>query len=171
MFEIIFLLLVSAALFILVFARPKFTPPQTAPSDQRTYNQFKAVPSLFASRAELRFFLALDKVLPDGYYVMSKVRLEDVICVKPSVKDAEAKWKLRARVKSRHVDFLIIDNAGKPLMGIELDGPHHDQDDAFHADTLKNGLFQAANIPLTRVGANEDHLARCQQLVRDILVL
>ncbi|MGJ8563430.1 MAG: DUF2726 domain-containing protein [Alphaproteobacteria bacterium] len=169
MFEVIFLMLVSAAVCVWVFARPKFSPPKTAPSDQRTYNQFEAAPSLFASRAELRFFLVLVRVIPEDYFVMSKVRLEDIIGVKPSVKNAEARWKLRARVKSRHVDFLIIDNVGAPVMAIELDGPHHDGPEAFHSDTLKNGLFKAANIPLRRIGHDEDYLQRCQALISEIV--
>ncbi len=169
MLEIIFIVLVIAGLGLWAFGRPKFTPPKTAKSDQRTYRQFEAAGSLFVNRAEMGFYHALRRELPEDFCLMSKVRLEDIICVKAGVKDAEARWKLRARVKSRHVDFLIIDDIGTPIVAIEVDGPSHQSAESFEADTLKNGLFKAAGIPLRRVLSSEDYHARAKAISVEIL--
>ncbi len=171
MFEFIIISLLIAGLAIWFFARPKFQTPQTRPSDQRTYKQFEAASSLFVNRAEMRFYHALRKALPEGFYLMSKVRLEDVIGVKAEVKNPEARWKLRARVKSRHVDFLVIDEVGAPIMGIELDGAAHNDEESFHADTLKNGLFKTTGVPLERIGADENFALVTESLRGKIMMI
>ncbi len=168
MFEFIIIALLIAAIAVWFFGRPKFEQPKTAPSDQRTYDQFEAVPSLFVNRTELGFFHALRRDLPAGYSVHSKVRLEDIICVRPTIKNPEARWKLRARVKSRHVDFLVVDEAGGPVLGIELDGAVHQTPETFNADTLKNGLFKAAGIPLERIPADADSLGAARTIALNI---
>ncbi len=87
---------------------------------------------------------------------MSKVRLEDIIRVKPGIRNKEIYWKLRQRVNSRHVDFLIINKQGRPVMAVELDGPGHHRPESKNADDLKNGLFKQAGIPLSRVIVGEN---------------
>lgn len=168
MAEFIIIGLIVTGLGLWFFARPKFDIPKTAPSDQKIYRQFEAAHSVFVNRAEVSFFSAMCRAVPDGFHVLSKVRLEDIIGVKKSIKDPEAKWKLRARVKSRHVDFLIIDAAGKPVAGIEIDGPIHESEDQFNADTLKNGLFKAADVPLIRIPAGTDSF-KAAESVNDLL--
>ena len=111
--------------------RGDFSPPETAPSDARTYGAFEVVPSLFVNRSELAFFHALDRALPKGFYLHSKTRLEDIIRVKPYI-TGEGRWKLRGRVKSRHVDFLITDGNGVPHIAIELDGSSHTELSLIH---------------------------------------
>jgi len=82
--------------------------------------------------------------------------LEDVIGVRRDITYNPLKWLLRGRVKSRHIDFLIIDRSGRPRIAIELDGPHHTRDDAKNADALKNGLFKASKIQFYRVKTGEN---------------
>lgn len=165
MFEIAFLVLIALALILLYFGRRKtFVPPETAPSDHRTYKHFDIVPSLFVNRAEMTFFHELRRALPPDYHLMSKVRLEDVIGVKTQVKDPETRWKLRARVKSRHVDFVVIDKTGTPIVAIEIDGASHNEA-SFNADTLKNGLFRATGMYFVRVAVGSDYPAQCQDIV------
>jgi len=88
----------------------------------------------------------------------SKTRLEDIIRVKPNIK-GQARWHLRGRVKSRHVDYLITDHNGIPLAAIELDGASHNKE-ALAADKLKDGLFNAAGLPLIRVRTATDFHAQ-----------
>lgn len=164
MFEVIFILLVIAALALWFFARPKFETPQTQPSDQRTYKQYAAARSVFVNTSEMAFYHALRRDMPKDAFVLSKVRLEDIIGVKPSIKNPEARWKLRARVKSRHVDFLVIDKIGTPLAAIELDGSVHSTPETFHADTLKNGLFSTVGIPLIRVETGRDYSEKLREI-------
>lgn len=82
--------------------------------------------------------------------MLVKPRLEDVIPVKPNVSGKE-KLSLRGRVKSRHLDFLIVDAVGRPLAGIELDGPSHNRASAKAADQFKDNLTHSVGLPLHRV--------------------
>lgn len=157
MFEILAIGIIIVAIGFWFFGQSTFTPPQTKPSDARTYKNFERVDNLFVNRSELAFFQTLKRNLPREYSLLAKVRLEDVIRVKRSVSNAEVRWKLRGRVKSRHVDYLVIDEVGEPVVAIELDGNSHNEQTA-NADALKDGLFSAASLPLVRVRTREDFL-------------
>ena len=143
-----------------------FEPPKTAPSDQRTYDAYEKAPSLFVNRSELAFYHALRRALPHGYSLHSKTRLEDIARVKPYIK-GEGRWKLRARVKSRHVDFLIIDDEGAPHIAIEVDGSSHNKDTQ-NADNLKDGIFEAINLPLIRVRTGENFAQAAQEIIKGL---
>lgn len=168
MFEIIFILLIIFAIVLVFLGKRKtFVVPETTPSDHRTYKHYDVAPSLFVNRAEMVFFHELHRALPTGFFLMSKVRLEDVIGVKVKIKDPEMRWKLRARVKSRHLDFVIIDKTGLPRMAIELDGASHNED-SFNADTLKNGLFRTTGMNFVRVPVGTDYAAQCRDIVKSL---
>ena len=118
------------------------------------------------NKSELAFFHALHRVLPKGYHLQSKTRLEDIVRVKAFIK-GEGRWKLRARVKSRHVDFLIIDTQGIPLVAIELDGASHNKD-AQNADDLKDGIFEAVGLRLVRVKVGESFAEAAQDIIKGL---
>ena len=151
------------------FRRKGFTPPKTAPSDARTYAAFEAAQSLFVNRSEIAFFHSLLRVLPGDYHLHSKVRMEDIVRVKPTIK-GEAHWHLRGRVKSRHVDYLITDKQGRPLIIIELDGSSHNKA-AHNADVLKNGIFEAAGLTLMRVKTGENFAQASRRICADLTAL
>ncbi len=164
------ILVILGALFLSWFyyslRRKGFTPPKTAPSDARTYAAFEAVESLFVNTSEAAFFHSLLRALPSGYHLHSKVRMEDIVRVKPSIK-GEARWHLRGRVKSRHVDYLITDKKGRPQLVIELDGSSHNKA-AHNADRLKNGIFEAVGLPLIRVKTGESFAQASQTICADL---
>ena len=172
MIETLFILLIFGLVFGISLwrrARQKpddFTPPETAPSDARTYGAYERVPSLFENPSELGFFNAMRRALPEGFYIHSKTRLEDIVRVKGFIK-GEGRWKLRARVKSRHVDFLITDAEGVPHIAIELDGKSHNQK-AQNADSLKDGIFEATGLLLVRVKTDDNFAANAQALVKEL---
>jgi len=85
------------------------------------------------------------------------------VCVKGSIQ-GKPRWHLRGRVKSRHVDYLIIDTQGIPKLVIELDGSSHNQQ-AQNADTLKDGIFGAVGLPLIRVKIGEDFAKSAQDIM------
>lgn len=154
MIETLFIIGILAALCILIFRDKGFTPPKTAVSDAKTYAAFERADSLFVNRSELAFFHSLHRALPGEYHLHSKVRLEDIVRVKRAI-TGQARWYLRGRVKSRHVDYLITDGQGVPKAAIELDGSSHNKA-AANADALKNGIFSFVGIPLIRVRTGED---------------
>ena len=154
MLETLFLIVVVGGLCLLSFRSKGFTPPKTQASDARVYTCFERVESLFVNASERDFFAALCRALPPNYHLHGKVRLEDIVRVKSSIK-GQAKWALRSRVKSRHVDYLITDKYGAPIAAIELDGSSHNKA-AMEADALKDGIFEASGLPLIRVRTRAD---------------
>jgi len=157
------LLLIPALIFLLAYVLrgdKAFKAPEVSPISDASLQGFEAAPSLWVNRAEETFFNALKRQIPKGYHLHGKVRLEDIIRVRRELK-AEARWTLRGRVKSRHVDYLITDHVGRPVLGIELDGAAHNAKNPSESDRVKTALFQKVGLPLRRirVGEDFDHIA------------
>lgn len=157
------LLLIPVVVLITVYllrGNGTFSAPRISPINAGVLSAFEAAPSLWVNRAEATFFAVLNRHLPQGFHLHGKVRLEDIIRVRRDVK-GESRWKLRGRVKSRHIDYLITDIKGRPVLAIELDGAAHDAQNPSEADKVKTALFIAAGIPLRRVSVGEkfDHIA------------
>jgi len=158
-----FFLLIPLAIFVLAFVfrgDGGFRQPAVSPIAENDLRVFEAAPSLFVNAAEAALFLRLRNKLPREFHIHSKVRLEDIIRVKYSVK-GEHRWAARGRVKSRHVDYFITTAGGRPVMAIELDGASHNPKNPSEADKVKTALFRAARIPLRRIRVGEDfnHIA------------
>lgn len=166
MIEVFFIIGVLAVLCILNFRDKGLTPPKTVASDARIYNAYERAESLFVNGSELAFFHSLRTVLPQGYHLHSKVRLEDIVHVRSRF-TGQARWALRGRVKSRHVDYLITDGKGVPRAAIELDGSSHNKD-SLNADILKDGIFEAVGLPLIRVRTGSDYAKAAQRILSQI---
>lgn len=166
MIETLLVIGILAVLCILSFREKGFTPPKTAPSNAKIYNAFERAESLFVNRSEAAFFQSLRRALPAAYHLHSKVRLEDIVRVKKAV-TGEKRWHLRGRVKSRHVDYLITDVQGVPKAAIELDGNSYNQE-AYAADTLKDGIFEAVGLPLIRVRSGANYAYAVQRILSQI---
>ena len=91
---------------------------------------------------------------PKMYTVNMKTRLEDLVEYSKGMSFAE-KQKYRGQIKSRHVDFLIVDSELKPVFAIELDDNSHLKQKAMETDKFKDELFQKIGIPLYRIPADE----------------
>lgn len=158
------LLLIPLAIFAAIYllrGDGVFTPPEVAPIAKEDLRAFEAAPSLWVNTAEAAMFAALCRHMPPGFHVHGKVRLEDIIRVRRKGLSEKARWAARGRVKSRHVDYLITDRTGRPVLAIELDGRSHNLKNPSEADKVKTSLFKAAGIPLRRilVGENFDEKA------------
>ena len=103
---------------------------------------------------EQRFYsILLNEARKRNLQVCPKVRLEDIICVT----DTENKNKYRGYIKSRHVDFVLIDEYFETVAAIELDDPTHNTEAAAKIDEFKNELFDAVEIPLIRIDVEDDY--------------
>lgn len=101
------------------------------------------------TKTEQLFFLALQEAVEGRYSICCKVRMEDLIKVK---KGAENAYGLRARIRPRHVDFVLWSpDTAKINLAIELDDPSHNSAKAREADKFKNEAFESAGVPLLRV--------------------
>ena len=152
------LLLIPLGIFLLVYllrGPRKFTPPEVSPIASSDLGAFEPAPSLWVNASEAALFGILSRHMPRGFHVHGKVRLEDIIRVKRGLPE-QLRWAARGRVKSRHVDFLITNKSGKPVMAIELDGASHNVRNPSEADKVKMALFKAAAIPLRRISVGEN---------------
>jgi len=155
--EYLFLLIPLAILLAVYLMRGDggFSPPEVSPIADVDLRAFEAASSLWVNSSEAAMFAALCRHMPPSFHVHGKVRLEDIIRVKRSLPE-KARWAARGRVKSRHVDYVITNRAGRPVLGVELDGRAHNPGNPSEADKVKTALFKAAGVPLRRIRVGED---------------
>jgi very-short-patch-repair endonuclease len=167
--EIFFLLIPLIIILAAYFLRGDggFTPPEVSPIQDADLRAFEAAPSLWVNTPEAALFGCLCRQMPPGFHVHGKVRLEDIIRVKRGL-DQKARWAARGRVKSRHVDYLITDSVGRPILAIELDGRAHNHKNPSQSDQVKTALFKAAGIPLRRILVGEDFEVKARQMVAEL---
>ena len=152
------LLLIPLAIFASVYflrGDGVFTAPEVSPLAKDDLRAFEGAPSLWVNGAEAAMFAALCRHMPPGFHVHGKVRLEDIIRVRRGLPE-KLRWAARGRVKSRHVDYVITTQKGRPVLAIELDGRAHNPKTPSEADKVKTALFRAAKIPLRRILVGED---------------
>ncbi len=161
--EIIGIICVAVLLLLGFLWRPtKWQDPKSTQADADALQAYEARESLFVNRSELVLFAALTRHKPDGFHIMVKVRLEDILSVRRDIKDKRLRWQYRGRVKSRHVDYVICDGAGAVLCALELDGTSHRNGEAEMVDGFKDAIFKNAGLRLLRIhtGANFDEFAQ-----------
>ena len=147
--------------------KAKFKAPKSTMPDPTIFRNYEAKKSLLTNSSELAFFHALVRAMPPYYYLLAKPRLEDVIGVKKDL-NHKLKFQLRGRVKSRHIDFLVIDWNGTPICAIELDGKSHKNVKAKAGDALKDGIFAASGVPLYRVIVGQNFAQTAQNIFREL---
>jgi len=107
------------------------------------------------TKTEQSFFTVLVReALKRRLLVCPKVRLEDIIFVT----DKRNKNKYRGYIKSRHVDFVLLNTQCETVAAIELDDPSHNTKKAIKADQFKNGLFYTVKIPLIRISTGTNYI-------------
>lgn len=103
------------------------------------------------TQTEQKFFKTLTQVVSAEKLVSCKVRLEDIVGVRKNI-DQNKRHGLRNRVKSSHIDFVLMDKETSRIdLLIELDDPSHYSQKAIAKDKFKNELTQSVGIPLLRV--------------------
>lgn len=106
------------------------------------------------TKAEYSFWKILYIACEERKFIICpKVRMEDFLSVVKTEKKEIMRY--RGYIKSRHIDFIICDNALHILAGIELDDNSHKRDDVKKVDDLKNQIFKDINVPLYRISMSE----------------
>ena len=97
---------------------------------------------------ELAFFKKL-KVITDEYnlLIFTKVRLADIF--------KTSDYSSLAKIRSKHIDFIICDNETKPIKFIELDDSTHNNKKNAENDIKKNEIFKSMNIDIFRININD----------------
>lgn len=110
----------------------------------------------FFSQAESQFYEQLLASLSyERFRIFPNVRLQDIFLIRAKGEEYKAVY---ARFQDKHVDFLIVSVPDyQPILGIELDGDTHEKVEQQYRDSVKNVVFQSADLPLLRF-KNEDQL-------------
>jgi len=103
--------------------------------------------------AERSFWQVLQQCLPDGYVLLAKVRLADIVNVKKGF-DAKTRQAHFNRISRKHADFVICDAVEMmPRAVIKLDDASHQARRSSERDEQKDRIIEGAGIRLLRIRA------------------
>lgn len=109
---------------------------------------------LLVNGAERAAWEVLQGAVQPGEHVFAKVRLEAVVAVRAV--DQGARGTARGHIKSRQLDFLVVDSDFRPILAVELDEGRHRSPRAADGDAHKRQALAAAGIPLVRLPVGAD---------------
>lgn len=135
----IFLFIIGIIIAFLKFLLDLSKRPHTYPYEKQP---------LFLSTTELSFLISLEKAFPGKYRIMSKVRLADLIKVRPRTNIPQARAAFN-RIQSKHIDFVVCDPLTlTPLFVIELDDKTHYLLKRQQRDDFLDNALHSASIPI-----------------------
>jgi hypothetical protein len=107
------------------------------------------------STTERFFYLALYKAVQQRVHIFPKVRLIDIVKVRPGVDKPQA---YKNRIIQQHVDFVLCErDTFKPLLVIELDDASHRNPQRQERDYRKDRILEAAGLPILRYPAKGNY--------------
>lgn len=121
----------------------------------------------FFNRSEFIFYQIIKSKLPNNFMIFSKTRIEDFIRVKEGFWAKET-YGLRSRIKSRHVDFLICNENGKPLVAIEIDWLSHMNLERQKRDSFVDNLYNEVWLPIHHIRVGENFEERISKIIEQI---
>ena len=108
---------------------------------------FQKEPVLFTP-AERSFLAVLETALGNQFRVMGKVRLADVISVKPGL-SGSARQQAFNRIQSKHLDFVVCDPKDMAVQFVvELDDSSHQQSGRQARDEFLDKALTVAGVPV-----------------------
>ena len=146
--EIYVYIIVGLAILVLILAKSKLsTSSQTKKVFKNNTYKYSAKYSLM-TRTESEFFVKLNRVVSERYFVFPQVHLSSVLF--PSAKGQEWTYAFR-HINGKSVDYVLCDRQTlQPTYAIELDDYTHDQSDRKKRDAEVERIFDEANLPLVR---------------------
>ncbi len=120
--------------------------------------------SLFTP-AEYVFYQELQRQNNNQYLIHCKVRLEDIVGVAKGV--GTRYREMRNHIKSRHVDFVLVDQSGDISIVVELDDRSHDTEKAQVGDKLKNQIFNYNKVRFYRVSVGINYTKKVAEILSD----
>jgi hypothetical protein len=98
---------------------------------------------------EQAFFQVLREVVGEDFYVCPMVRMLDVIEPAVSKQQERKRWfQGFSQVKSKHIDFVILDASLQVFCAIELNDSSHQRADRRQRDERITRMFRSAKVPL-----------------------
>ncbi|MBR6966927.1 MAG: DUF2726 domain-containing protein [Ruminococcus sp.] len=107
------------------------------------------------TKNEYYFYNKLKEIAgPLNLQILAKIRLADLIEV--DTNQAGKEWaKYFAKIKSKHIDFVIVDNM-KVIILLELDDSSHQKDDRKERDSFVNNALSKAGYTIIWTNGNMD---------------
>jgi len=133
--------------------------------------QFPYVPAAaLLTDAEMVFFDALQQAVGEDFILFSKVRLADIIEVRPGLAN---KFRMRAfnRICGKHLDFIVCHPETLTVLGVvELDDRSHALSHRRERDAFVDNALAAAGIPILHMPAQKRYsVAKLRDQVLDCL--
>lgn len=103
---------------------------------------------LIMSRTEADFFMKLNSVVGERYFVFPQVHLSALLNHRVKGQD----WKIAFRhINGKSVDYVLCDKLTlQPVYALELDDYTHDRRDRAERDVEVERIFKQAQLPLVR---------------------
>ena len=109
------------------------------------------------SAAELSFFRVLEAAVGDDFRIFAKVRLADIVKVKPT-SDPRARQFAFNKIQSKHIDFVAVDPVDMTVQFVvELDDKSHKAQSRQTRDDLVDGILAEAGIPIIHFPARASY--------------
>jgi len=149
---------VALLMFLLSFLRDK-------KKDNQIFSYYELSETVL-TKAEIKFYASLKKVVGEKYLILMKTRLADIF----RTKNGSGYYAALNKITQKHVDFLLCEPDNfEPVMGIELDDSSHKRRDRKERDVFVNRLFEQAELKLMRVPLSSQYPA--EQLRDQIAVI
>lgn len=111
----------------------------------------------FMTERERDFYIRLHAVLPKGDFLMSQVRLVDIVSVSQRFKaDKGKKMTLFRKISQWHCDYVWLDHQFSIKAVIELDDSSHRRKDRIARDEFFNEVVRQAGYSLVRLETKKD---------------
>lgn len=137
-------LVVLAAILISVLSSSSASKKKVFKNNIYSY----AAKSSLMSKTENDFFIKLERVVSERYYVFPQVHLSAILDHR--VKGQEWKYAF-SHINGKSVDYVLCSRSTlEPTYAIELDDYTHDKPDRRERDIEVGRIFEAANLPLVR---------------------
>lgn len=140
--------LVVLLMFLLTFLRDR-------KKDKQVFKYYELNQAIL-TRAEMKFFASLKKVVGEKYLILMKTRLADIF----STKNGSGYYSALNKITAKHIDFLLCEpDSFEPVLGIELNDSSHKRRDRKERDAFVNRLFEQTELSLLRVPVSGQYSA------------
>lgn len=160
-YTLLFIILIIAIFFIWLQVKNNIEEKK----EEIVEKYFKLKPYFF-SKSEIMFFEILKEINNDKYVVLSKVRLEDIVSVDKEI-DWEKRKGKRGYIKSKHLDFVLVDN-NKIISVIELDGKSHGYEKQKKSDLIKDKVLTSVGLRFYRVKVGENFREKIKEIFLEL---
>ncbi len=139
-----------------------YQPSKNQPKLSADFNchAYESIDKLFTA-CELRFYRALEQVIPDSMLIFGKVRIADVLKPKEGFNGQE-RYKIFGKICAKHLDYVICDKRSlNVICCIELHDQSHQRADRIERDVFVRKIFKSSGVKLIEITAKGQYNLKC----------